>query len=330
MVRARHLQYKGPGVTTTYPQYWPPENLSDLARIRRDHEFLRVLATAVAKQGLSNPHHRRALVSGVAPQLEVDQQFSDLGHDQPGPRLPLGRTSTRRPSSPCRSRSTRSGSATSTRAAATGTSSSPPSPRTSQVIDQFLGVGRRHRHHDRPEAAEPRLGHRVGAQRHRRLQPGHRHLGRPRQALGFHMVGVGDTPSVGHRVRDGRLLRAEDPGRPRPRPRRWPHSLSGAVITALGPTTDGAQVTVVTGSQFAVNPPAATSTASTGASTTSAARPPRRRPPSATATSSTTTTESVDRRLPAADRGGHAAAAVGPAVVHGVGWRRVLTGRTTG
>ena len=31
VVRARHLQYKGPGVTTTDPNYWPQENQSDLA-----------------------------------------------------------------------------------------------------------------------------------------------------------------------------------------------------------------------------------------------------------------------------------------------------------
>ena len=76
VVRARHLQYKGPGITTDLPEYWPSENLSDLARIRRDHEFLRVLATAVAKQGLSDPITDEQLVGRVAPQLEVDRQFS--------------------------------------------------------------------------------------------------------------------------------------------------------------------------------------------------------------------------------------------------------------
>ncbi|HEX3461257.1 MAG TPA: LCP family protein, partial [Acidimicrobiales bacterium] len=74
VVRARHLQYKGPGVTSTDPSDWPAENQSDLARIRRDHEFLRVLATAVAKNGLTNPITDFHLVSGVAPQLSVDQQ----------------------------------------------------------------------------------------------------------------------------------------------------------------------------------------------------------------------------------------------------------------
>jgi LCP family protein required for cell wall assembly len=76
VVRARHLQYKGPGVTSTDPTTWPFENQSDLARIRRDHEFLRVLATAVAKNGLTNPITDFHLVSGVAPQLSVDQQLS--------------------------------------------------------------------------------------------------------------------------------------------------------------------------------------------------------------------------------------------------------------
>ena len=60
VVRARHVQYKGPGVTTTNPAYWPQEAQSDIARIRRDHEFLRVLAAAVKAKGLSNPDHRPA------------------------------------------------------------------------------------------------------------------------------------------------------------------------------------------------------------------------------------------------------------------------------
>ncbi len=76
VVRARHLQYKGPGVTTTDPNYWPQENQSDLARIRRDHEFLRVLAAAVKAKGLSNPITDEQLVAGVVGQLTVDSGFS--------------------------------------------------------------------------------------------------------------------------------------------------------------------------------------------------------------------------------------------------------------
>ena len=35
VVRARHVQYKGPGVTSTNPAHWPQEAQSDIARIRR-------------------------------------------------------------------------------------------------------------------------------------------------------------------------------------------------------------------------------------------------------------------------------------------------------
>ncbi len=76
VVRARHLQYKGPGVTTTNPNYWPAEGESDLARIRRDHEFLRVLAAAVKAKGLSDPITDQQLVAGVVGQLTVDSGFS--------------------------------------------------------------------------------------------------------------------------------------------------------------------------------------------------------------------------------------------------------------
>ncbi len=76
VVRARHLQYKGPGVTTTDPNYWPQEAQSDIARIRRDHEFLRVLASAVKAKGLSNPITDQQLVAGVVSQLTVDSGFS--------------------------------------------------------------------------------------------------------------------------------------------------------------------------------------------------------------------------------------------------------------
>ncbi len=76
VVRARHMVHKGPGVTSNNPANWTPEAQSDLARIRRDHEFLRVLATAVAKKGLSNPLTDRDIIAGVAPDLTVDSGLS--------------------------------------------------------------------------------------------------------------------------------------------------------------------------------------------------------------------------------------------------------------
>ena len=58
VVRARHLVYKGPGVKTNNHADWTPDPESDLSRIRRDHEFLRVLATAVDQEGPRQPRHR--------------------------------------------------------------------------------------------------------------------------------------------------------------------------------------------------------------------------------------------------------------------------------
>ncbi|HEY7947319.1 MAG TPA: LCP family protein [Acidimicrobiales bacterium] len=72
LVRSRELQYKGPGVVSSDPYYWTHETQSDLARIARDHEFLRVLATAVAQKGLGNPITDEQLVGSLAPQVEMD------------------------------------------------------------------------------------------------------------------------------------------------------------------------------------------------------------------------------------------------------------------
>ena len=68
-------------------------------------------------------------------------------------------------------------------------------------------------------------------------------------------------------------------------------SLSGAVITALGPTVDGARVTVVTGTQFSVAPPPAAATPLTpttgGGATTTAAAPTATTSPAGSSADST-------------------------------------------
>src|SRR5664280_2788650 len=78
------------------------------------------------------------------------------------------------------------------------------------------------------------------------------------QALGFNVVGIGDSPPVGAEAETVVYYAQKTPA-DEAAAQAVARSLSGAVITALGPTTDGAQVTVVTGSQFTVNPPAAAS-----------------------------------------------------------------------
>ncbi len=76
VVRARHLQIQ-PNPSNHDPRSWPFEPLSDLARIRRTHEFLRVLAAKVAARGLSNPLVDQNIATAVLPDLTVDSGFSE-------------------------------------------------------------------------------------------------------------------------------------------------------------------------------------------------------------------------------------------------------------
>ncbi|NNN02655.1 MAG: LCP family protein [Acidimicrobiaceae bacterium] len=76
VVRARHLQIQ-PSPSNTNFRAWPQEGLSDLARIRRTHEFLRVIAHDVSSQGLSNPITDQSLATAVLPDLTVDTGFTE-------------------------------------------------------------------------------------------------------------------------------------------------------------------------------------------------------------------------------------------------------------
>jgi LCP family protein required for cell wall assembly len=76
VVRARHLQIQPAGGSTVHAT-WPQEAQSDLARIRRTHEFLRVMGAKLAATGISNPATDVALAQAVVPNLKVDQSFSE-------------------------------------------------------------------------------------------------------------------------------------------------------------------------------------------------------------------------------------------------------------
>ncbi len=76
VVRARHLQIQfNPAITNRAD--WTQEALSDLARIRRTHEFLRVLAAKVSARGLGNPLTDQSIASSVLGNLTVDTGFSE-------------------------------------------------------------------------------------------------------------------------------------------------------------------------------------------------------------------------------------------------------------
>jgi LCP family protein required for cell wall assembly len=76
LVRARHLQIQ-PSPSNHDPHTWTFESLSDLARIRRTHEFLRVLAAKVSTRGLGNPLTDQSIMTAVLPSLTVDSGFGE-------------------------------------------------------------------------------------------------------------------------------------------------------------------------------------------------------------------------------------------------------------
>jgi hypothetical protein len=87
-------------------------------------------------------------------------------------------------------------------------------------------------------------------------------------ALGFHTVGVGDTPAVGD-VAETVVYYGSRSAVTEAAAESVARSISGSVIMAYDPSqvVDGAQVTVVTGTQFAVNAPSTSGTTSTSTST---------------------------------------------------------------
>ena len=259
VVRARHLQYKGSGVTTTDPNYWPYENQSDLARIRRDHEFLRVLAAAVKAKGLGNPITDEQLVSGVVGQLTVDSGFSAsdmislvLGfHNVNVNAAPqLTRAGGRRP---VRQLHLPGGQLRGHRVPgpAAGPHHHRPVPRPHLEQRRHLLGGQAPRSLDGDGLRAQRLGH---------LQPGDRHS-QSLQALGFKIGTIGDAAAVGREAETVVYYSSKTPAQ-LAAAQAVANSMSGAVIMAQDPTQvkPGSQVTVVTGTQFSVNAPPATTT----------------------------------------------------------------------
>lgn len=75
LVRSRHLQYDPPGVSPSDPAAWPYDPESDLARIVRDHTFVKVLATTAEEKGIGNPVTAANFISAVTNQLTIDPQL---------------------------------------------------------------------------------------------------------------------------------------------------------------------------------------------------------------------------------------------------------------
>jgi hypothetical protein len=256
VVRARHLQYKPPGVKTSNPRDWPQDPESDLSRIRRDHEFLRVLATAVSARGLSNPVTDNDLLGSLAPQLQVDTSFS-LG-DMLGTVLAFHGVN---PSTAPQRTLPVIVDAESYLAGGYdyGSVELTSQPQDLQVVDNFLGIGAdRDTMTGKPLPAAPSIT--VSVLNGTGITGQAAATASSLSALGLDVVSTGDavpvgavsettvTYSAGHEAAAERVAR----------------DLSGSVAMGLGATSGGADVTVVTGTDFSVLAPSTpTSSAAT-------------------------------------------------------------------
>ena len=298
-------------MTTTDPNYWPYETQSDLARIRRDHEFLRVLAAAVKAKGLSDPftdeqlvgrgrpaHRRLGLPGGeminlvlnyhsvnvnAAPQLTLPVQVDQFGTyyykggdygDIEFPAEPVDRNTVKQflgLTAP--NANTYSGSAL-------------PDPSTI-TVSVLNGSGAYNQATDTSQALA---------------------------ALGFHIGTIGDSPPVGAQAETVVYYAAKTPA-DLAAAQAVMSSMSGGVIMAMDPTmvSPGSQVTVVTGTDFSVNAPAPPTTTTvagkaTGSKTTA--------PPSTTTTTATTTPTSSNGAFQAPNPSVLSPGSVGPPLVH--------------
>jgi LCP family protein required for cell wall assembly len=266
VVRARHLQYKGAGVTTNDQADWPQESQSDIARINRDHEFLRVLATAVAKKGLSNPLTDRDIIQGVAPDLVVDNALS-ISHML---NLVLTYHSTNVNKAPQLTLPVAISQFGSYQydGGDYGDVEFPVAPTDGSVIQQFLGIAKSINSMTGAALPKPKnvtvsVVNATGVTDQAATTSAALH------ALGFHMVGVGDANPVGTEAETVVYYGTKSPAAVAAA-QLVSRSISGAVILGYDPSMvlDGAQVTVDTGTDFSVAVPAASSSGSSGTTTT--------------------------------------------------------------
>jgi LCP family protein required for cell wall assembly len=268
VVRARHLQYKGAGVTATYAQDWPQETLSDLARIRRDHEFLRVLASAVAKTDLENPVTDFGLINSVKADLTFDQSWSvndmvDLVLDfhsiniNSVPQLTLPVAVVNDPDGDDGSLNYEGGSY--------GDVEFPAQTQDQSTIDEVLGINSdTNSMTGQPLPAPSSVT--VSVMNGTGVADQAGDTKSALSALGFDTLGVGDTTPVGD-VSETVVYYGSRSAADVAAAEAVSRAMSGSVVMAYDPSQvkDGAEVTVVTGSQFAVESPAAAPTGTTAA-----------------------------------------------------------------
>ena len=259
VVRARHLQYKAPGVTSTDPAYWPQEAQSDLARIRRDHEFLRVLATAVKAKGLDNPITDQQLVAGVVGQLTVDSGFS--ASDMIGLVLDFHNVNVNSaPQLTVPVAVDQFGNYV-YQGGSYGDVEFPVEPQDHTTVDQFLGLNSSNEDTYSGGALPSPSTVTVSVENGSGVYNQATDTAQALQMLGFHIGTLGDEAPVGQEAETVVYYSSKTPAE-LAAAQAVANSMSGAVIMAEDPTEvkPGSQVTVVTGTDFSVNAPPATVT----------------------------------------------------------------------
>jgi LCP family protein required for cell wall assembly len=268
VVRSRELRYKAPGDGSD-PYYWTAENQSDLARIRRDHEFLRVLASAVGKQGLGNPITDLNLINSVKSDLTFDQTWPV------GDMVNLVRTfhSVNINSVPQLTLPVAEGTFGTYYYKGSGPYGEVEFPVQGQgqtSVDQVLGINANTDSmtgKPLPAPSSVRVSVVNGTGVTNQATTTSAALG----ALGFKMVGLGDAAPVGQYAETVVYYGSRSPTVVAAA-QKVARSMTGQVILGYDPTQvlDGAQVTVVTGTQFAVNAPPTSSTPTTAVTGTTA------------------------------------------------------------
>jgi LCP family protein required for cell wall assembly len=274
LVRARHLQYKGDS-TTPDAEYWPQEAESDLARINRDHEFLRVLAATISARGIDNPVTDLELINSLKADLTFDQSWSvtdmvDLVLNfhsvdiNAVPQLTLPVSVVSDPEG--------SGGQLLYEGAEYGDVEFTAAPDLA-TIDQFLDVGPSidtMTGEPLPAAGAVSVSVEDGSGRYEQGPDAADAL----SGLGFHVAGVGDVDPTGDLEETYVYYSSLDPT-DEAAAEAVAHSMTGSVIMAYDPSevTDGAEVTVVTGSQFGFVTPASSSTGPSSTSSTTVAPP---------------------------------------------------------
>jgi LCP family protein required for cell wall assembly len=282
VVRARHLQYKGPGVTTSNPNYWPQETQSDLARIRRNHEFLRVLAAAVKAKGLGNPITDQQLVAGVVGDLTVDSGFGATDMIS----LVLSYHNVDVNSAPQLTIPVQVDQFGNYvyKGGSYGDIEFPSEPQDHAAIDQFLGLKPNADTYSGgalPSPSSLTVSVMNGSDTYNQATDTAQSL----KALGFNIGSVGDTTPVGQEAETVVYYSSKSPAE-LAAAQAVANSMTGEVIMADDPSqvSPGSQVTVVTGTDFSVNPPASTTPAP--AATGAGAAATTTLPPTTTSTTS--------------------------------------------